>query len=58
MKPINLNDTHLLSKIPVGKWITKKVAGIQAAKLNRLARLGLLEKREVMSGVIEYIRQR
>lgn len=42
---ITLKDTDLLSRLPVGRWFAAGEYGIHGAKLARLHRLGLLDRR-------------
>ena len=45
MKPICYKDTEILSRLPVGKWFAAGAISIHWAKLNRLVKLGVLERR-------------
>ena len=45
MKAICYKDTELLARLPVGKWIAAGAYGIHGSRMNRLVRLGLLERR-------------
>ena len=45
MKPLNYKDTELLSRLPVGKWFAAGAYSIHWSKLDRLVKLGVLEKR-------------
>ncbi len=44
-KKITLKDTDLLNRFPVGKWFAAGAYSVHGAKVARLFRLGLLERR-------------
>jgi hypothetical protein len=45
---ITLKDTNLLSRFPVGKWFAAGAYSIHGAKVARLYRLGLLDRRPLL----------
>ena len=51
MKPLCYKDTELLSRLPVGKWFAAGALSIHWSKLDRLVKLGVLEKRWCPSGL-------
>lgn len=59
---ITLKDTDLLNRFPVGRWFAAGAYSVHGAKLARLHRLGLLERRAPldpkMSRTWDYFRPR
>jgi hypothetical protein len=59
---ITLKDTDLLNRFPVGRWFAAGAYSVHGAKLARLYRLGLLERRPPIDSKLartwDYLRPR
>jgi len=48
---ITTEDTQLLARLPVGRWVAAGAYAVHGAKLTRLVRLGLLKRRLCPAGL-------